>query len=53
LQKDVTIATVTFLVKHILENVGQEIYIDQPFVNADGKEEGRLQANMKIISSKL
>jgi hypothetical protein len=53
LQKDVTIAKVTLLVKHILGNSGQEMYIDQPFVDDDGKEEGRLQANLKIISAKL
>lgn len=53
LQKDVTIATVTLLVRHILANPGQELYVDQPFLNADGREHGRLQANLKIISSKL
>jgi len=53
LQKDVTLSSVTFLVEQILANSGQELYIDQPFMNADGKEEGRLLANLKIISAKV
>lgn len=53
LKKDTTIGTVTLLLKHILANAEQEMYIDQPFVNADGKEEGRIQAKLQVISAKL
>ena len=53
LKKDTTIGTVTLLVKSILANSEQEMYIDQPIVNADGKEEGSIQAKLQIISAKL
>ena len=52
LQKDTTISALSFSIKKSQIKSGQDMYIDQAFENSEGKEEGRLCCNLKIISAR-
>ena len=53
LKKDVTVAAVKIMIKHITDAVGQELYINQPLIGEDGNEEGKIQAHLNVISAKV